>query len=72
MQRLAGQASLAQKFPAPQHGNDAFLAVLGYDRDLHLAFLDVEDRIGRVALQEDGFSRLVFPHASPRPYGCEE
>src|ERR1700688_509358 len=72
MQRLAGQASLAKKFPAPQHGDHGFLALLGDDRDLHLALLDIENRIGPVSLQEDGFSRLVGPHGSSRPYRREE
>ena len=52
-QRLAGQASLAKEVAGAQNGNHRFLALLGDDRELDLAFLDIEDGVGRVALQED-------------------
>jgi hypothetical protein len=37
-----------------------------YDGDLNVAGLNVEDRIGRVALSEDGLAALVFHRRSPR------
>jgi len=52
-QRLADQATLAEEFTWTKEGDDGFLALLGLDHELDLAFLDVKDRSGRVALSED-------------------
>ena len=51
--RLTGQASLAEEFIRSENGDDRFLALLGNDGDLRLAFLDVEDRVGGIALREN-------------------
>jgi hypothetical protein len=50
-------ARLHQKNPVVKNGDGRFLAGLEYDRKSHLAFLNVEDSVGLVALCED---RLFF------------
>ena len=59
--RLARQTALAKETVFRQDGNDGFFAALGYNRELHLAALDVEHRIRRVPLRKDKFIRLVLP-----------
>ena len=51
--RLAGQASLAEEVAGAQKGDHCFLALFGDYRELDLAFLDIEEGIGWIALQED-------------------
>jgi hypothetical protein len=51
--RLPGQTSLAEEFIRSEKRDDRFLALLGNDGDLRLAFLDIEDRVGGIALRED-------------------
>jgi len=51
--RLAGQGSFAKEVAGPQNGHHSFLALLRDDRELDLTFLDIKDRVGRVALCED-------------------
>ena len=53
--RLSDQASFADKFVLPQQGDDGFLSLLGYDGDFDLALLDIENRIGIVALSKNDF-----------------
>ena len=65
MQRLTGKASLAKKLAGIEHPDDAFLALFRYDGDLNAAVLNVEDRIGRVALLEDGLAVLIFDRGPP-------
>jgi hypothetical protein len=65
MQRLTGKASLTEKLTGLQYPDDASLALLRYDGDLNLGGLNVEDRIRRVALLEDGPSPFV-PGRGPR------
>ena len=48
--RLPGKTSLAEEIVGTENCDDRFLALLGNDGELRLAFLDVEDRIARVAL----------------------
>ena len=48
--RLPSKTSLAEKLVRPKNCDNRLLALLGNDRELRLAFLDVEDRIARVAL----------------------
>ena len=48
--RLPGKTSFAEEFIRSENCDDRFLALLGNDGDLHLAFLDVEDRVRGVAL----------------------
>src|ERR1700730_15148934 len=47
---LPGKTSFTEKFVRSKNCNDCFLALLRNDSGLHLAFLDVEDRIRRVSL----------------------
>ena len=47
---LSGQTSFAEEFVRTKDCNDGFLALLRNDGDLHLASLEVEDRIRRVSL----------------------
>ena len=47
----------AEELSFAENPDDGFLAVLGQDRDLDLALLDEEHRVGDVALAED---LLVF------------
>jgi hypothetical protein len=49
-QRLAGKTSFTEEVVRSMNCNDRFLALLRNDGDLHLAVLEVEDRIGRVSL----------------------
>ena len=60
MQRLAGKAPLADKVSAPEHRDHRFLALLGHDRELDLALLDIENGIGGLALPVDRILELVF------------
>ena len=57
--RLSDQASFADKFVLPQQGDDGFLSLLGYDSDFDLALLDIENRIGLVALGKNDVFLLI-------------
>ena len=48
--RLPGKTSFTEEIVRSKHCDDGFLALLRNDGDLHLAALDVEDRIRRVSL----------------------
>jgi hypothetical protein len=48
--RLSGQTSFAEEIIRTKNRDDRFLALLGNDGELGLAFLDVEDRLASVAL----------------------
>jgi len=50
---LSGQTSLTEEFVRTKDCNDSFLALLRNDGELHLAILEVEDRIGGISLGED-------------------
>ena len=52
-QRLPDQASLSEKVPRSEKGDDGFFALLGRHEDLDLAVPDVKDRIGGSPLFED-------------------
>src|SRR5690242_10971451 len=60
--RLTGQATLTTEFIRPEDCDDGFLPLLGNNRDLDLALLDVEDGICRIALCEDDpiFAKLAL------------
>jgi hypothetical protein len=62
--RLPGQTSLAKEFVRSKNCDDGFPALLRNDGDLHLAFLDVEDRIRRVSLGKDDLV-LAVPANAP-------
>jgi len=58
--RLARQGGFAEEARLWKVGDYGFPAARRYDGEIYLATLDVEDRIGRVALREDGFAGQVF------------
>jgi hypothetical protein len=64
---LAGKASLAKKIAGLQHRNHAFLALLRDDRQPHFASLDIEDRVGGIALPEDDPTFLVADGGATGP-----
>lgn len=59
--QLLCQATLAKEITTPQKGDHSFLAPLGHNRELHAAFLDIEDGIRRVTLREDILLVAVLP-----------
>src|ERR1700674_417072 len=71
-QRLTCQASLAEEITGVQNGNDRLLALLGCNRDLHLAASDVEHRIRRFPLPEDLAVRAVFYSGFPGADSSED
>ena len=52
--RLACQGSFSEEIAVTQDANRRFLAGLGDDGQLYFALLDIENRVRRVALREDG------------------
>jgi len=50
---LSGQTSFSEEIVRPKDCDDGFLASLRNDRDLYLAGLKEEDRIGEISLGED-------------------
>jgi hypothetical protein len=63
--RLTRQGSFTEKAGLWKVGDYGFLAAHRYDGEIDLATLDVEDCIGQVALQEDGFTGQVFAPGFP-------
>ena len=59
-QRLAGEAALAEELTGVENGDDRLLALLGYDRDLYLAFPDVVQGIRRLSLPKDVVVHSAF------------
>src|SRR5436309_7492891 len=64
-QRLACQASLAEELTGVQCGDDRFLALLGYNGELHLALSKIEYAIRGLSLSEDAALRAVFRNGLP-------
>jgi len=65
-QRLADQASFAEEFARSEDRDDRFLALLGRDGDLDLAFLDVIDGVCRSGLSiDDDVLGVVGDRAAP-------
>jgi len=60
---LPGQTSFTEELVRTQNCDDGFLTLLRNDGDLHLAFLDVEDRIRRVSLGKDDLVLVVRANA---------
>jgi hypothetical protein len=58
-------AALAEELPGLQNRNDGFLALLGKDRELDPAFLNVKHRIRGVALLEHMLVLLEFENRLP-------
>src|SRR5690348_11425710 len=64
---LPGKTALAEEIVRPKDRDDRFLALLGYDGELRLAFLDVENRIRRVPLRIDDLTFAVLADATAFP-----
>ena len=62
--RLPSKTSFTEKIVRSKHCDDGFLALLRNDGDLHLAALDVEDRIRGVSLRNDDRALAVLPNAA--------
>ena len=50
---LTGQATLTEEVSRTQHRDDRFAAGFGQHRELHAAFLEVQDAVTDIALSED-------------------
>src|SRR3984893_8916521 len=59
-QRMAIQTSFAKKVAGSQDCDDCFLALLGNDRELDLALLDVENRVRDLSLRKDNLILPIF------------
>ncbi len=62
---LTREASLAEKFASAQNGDNRFFALLGHNRELHLASPEVEQGIRRLSLPEDVAVRSIFYNGLP-------
>src|ERR1700731_4105910 len=59
-QRLPCKTAFTQKVAGTEYGDNRFLTLLGYNRQLDLAFSDVEHGIRRLALRKYFTLRPVF------------
>jgi len=57
---LPRQASFAKEIAIPQNCDDCFLSLLGQDGELDLAFFDIENGVGRFALNKNAVVGTVF------------
>src|SRR6476619_8642816 len=57
---MAIQTSLAEKVTWSQDCNDRFLALLGNDGELDLAFLDVKNRVRGLSLRKNNLILPIF------------
>ena len=62
---LTCEASLTEELTGAQNGDNRFLALLGYNRELHLASTEIEQGIRRLSLPEDVAVRSVFHNGLP-------
>ena len=60
---LPGQTSFTEEIIRTQNCDDGFLALFRNDGDLHLAFLDIEDRIRGISLGKDNLLLAVLTNA---------
>ena len=60
---LPGQTSFTEELVRTQNCDDGFLTLLRNDGDLHLAFLDIEDRIRGISLGKDDLLLAVLTNA---------
>jgi hypothetical protein len=67
-QRLAIETAFAEETLGFHDCDDRFLALIGCDDDFDLAFLNVVDRIRRIALHEYRLILAVFRYLFSRPY----
>src|SRR4029450_8770222 len=63
--RLSRQASFTKEIAAPQDRDNRFLPASGENRQLHLALLNVKDRVRGTTLREDGGFLSVILGGSP-------
>src|SRR5580704_10050281 len=71
-QRLPAKTPFTEEMVRGKNGNDRFLALLRNDGDLHVAFLNVEDRVGRVSLRKHVLALTVLTKAPARADPCEK
>lgn len=71
-QCLPVEATLSKKLTHAQNGKDCFLAFLGYDNQFDVALLDVERRVGDVALRKDVLTGAEFQVCLARPHSGEK
>src|SRR5436190_19009251 len=57
---MAIQTSFAEKVTWSQDGNHRFLALLGNDRELDLALLDVKNRVRDLSLRKNNLILSIF------------
>ena len=62
-QRPAHQTALTKKVTLPQDREHRSFAASGCNREFHVAILDVEHRIRRIALAKDGLFISVLPRS---------
>src|SRR5216684_1278502 len=76
-QRMAIQTSFAKKVTWSQDCNHRFLALLGKDSELHLALLDVKNRVRSISLRENNLIlpvlgyRLSLTHLGEKYFGIK-
>jgi len=61
--RLPGQTPFTEEVIRSKKCDDGFLALFRNDGDLHLAFLDIEDRIRGISLGKDDLLLAVLTDA---------
>ena len=71
-QRLTCEASLAEELAGAQCGDDRFLALLGYNRELHLALSKIEYGIRGLSLIEDTAVGAVLRNGFPAGNSSEQ
>ena len=64
---LPGKTSFAEEVVRSEYCDDCLLALLRDDGDLHLAFLDVENRIAIISLRKDDLTFAVLADAVAVP-----
>src|ERR1043166_5947026 len=69
---LSGQASFAEEITGPLKGDHGLLPLLGEHGDLHLAFLNVENGIGRSALRVDNLILWIIGYGPSATYFREK
>jgi hypothetical protein len=65
---LVVQTALTKKLSFVEYSDDSFLAMLRHNGDLHATFLNKEDRIRDLTLNEDVLIFLIFCRGSSSPY----
>jgi hypothetical protein len=71
-QRLPRKAAFTQKVAGTEYGDNRFLTLLGYNRQLDLAFSYVEDGIRRLTLRKYFTLRAVFHSGVAAFDSCED